>query len=56
MNFKDFIWLSFKEAFQPMAAITGGGFALARIYGMASGIFLFLRKPALVKAQVCREL
>nr|OBZ98925.1 Phosphatidylserine decarboxylase proenzyme [Leptospira interrogans serovar Copenhageni/Icterohaemorrhagiae] len=39
MNFKDFIWLSFKEAFQPGAAITGGGFALARVYSMASGIF-----------------
>lgn len=56
MNFKEFIWLSFKEAFQPAAAITGGGFVLARVYGMASGIFLFLQKPASVKAQVCQEL
>ncbi|EMO90776.1 phosphatidylserine decarboxylase [Leptospira noguchii str. 2001034031] len=50
MNFKDFIWLSFKEAFQPMAAITGGGFALARIYGMASGIFFVSTETGIGKS------
>ncbi|UOG49889.1 archaetidylserine decarboxylase [Leptospira noguchii] len=50
MNFKDFIWLSFKEAFQPTAAITGGGFALARVYGMASGIFFVSTETGIGKS------
>ncbi|EKO05035.1 phosphatidylserine decarboxylase [Leptospira interrogans str. C10069] len=50
MNFKDFIWLSFKEAFQPGAAITGGGFALARVYSMASGIFFVSTETGIGKS------
>ncbi|EMN02402.1 phosphatidylserine decarboxylase [Leptospira noguchii str. 2007001578] len=50
MNFKDFIWLSFKEAFQPTAAITGGGFALARVYSMASGIFFVSTETGIGKS------
>lgn len=50
MNFKDFIWLSFKEAFQPGAAITGGGFALARVYSMASGYFFVSTETGIGKS------
>ncbi|EKO62956.1 phosphatidylserine decarboxylase [Leptospira kirschneri str. H2] len=50
MNFKEFIWLSFKEAFQPAAAITGGGFVLARVYGMASGIFFVSTETGIGKS------
>lgn len=50
MNFEDFLRLTFREAFQPMAAATGGSFVLARIFGMASGMFFVSTETGIGKS------
>ncbi|ULH27489.1 archaetidylserine decarboxylase [Leptospira weilii] len=50
MNFEDFLRLSFQEAFQPAAALTGGSLVLARIFGMASGMFFVSTETGIGKS------
>ncbi|TGM99309.1 archaetidylserine decarboxylase [Leptospira yasudae] len=50
MNFKDFIWLSFQDAFQPLTAIAGGSFVLARTFSTASGIFFVSTETGIGKS------
>ncbi|MBM9577932.1 phosphatidylserine decarboxylase [Leptospira sp. 201903070] len=50
MNFQHFLWLSLQEAFQPVTAIAGGSFVLARTFSMASGIFFVATETGIGKS------
>lgn len=50
MNFRDFLWLSLQAAFQPITAIAGGSFVLARTFSMASGIFFVSTETGIGKS------
>ncbi|PJZ54770.1 archaetidylserine decarboxylase [Leptospira adleri] len=50
MNFQHFLWLSLQEAFQPLTAIAGGTFVLARTFSMASGIFFVSTETGIGKS------